>query len=75
MRKEPSLGWTCKHRHPLLVTHTETGRRAHCMGCGVEGPIRASLPEALWALRGTPGGALKPTVPPVDGGLSRAGVQ
>lgn len=65
MRKELSLGWRCKHRHPLLVTHTGTGRSARCTGCGVEGPVRANLSEAMRALRNAPGDAPKPTTPPI----------
>lgn len=51
MGEELSLGSRCNHRHPLLITHTQTGRRAYCMGCGKEGPVCASLSEAMRALR------------------------
>lgn len=67
--EEATLSWRCKHRYPLLVVHIGTSCHARCMGCGVEGPVRASLPEAMRALRGASDGILKPTIPPVAGRL------
>lgn len=45
------LRWWCRHYHPALVTATESGRRARCLKCGALGPVRASLGEAVRALR------------------------
>lgn len=52
MIREERVGvWQCGHRHPALVTTSDAGRRARCLGCGTIGPWRASLAEALRALK------------------------
>ncbi len=45
--------WRRRHLYPTLVTATEEGgRRARCLNCGMQGPPRAGLAEAMQALRG-----------------------
>jgi hypothetical protein len=70
--EELSLGSRCNHRHPLLITHTQTGRRARCMGCGKEGPVCAGLSEAMQALRSAPVGISTQAYPPVAAGRAEA---
>jgi hypothetical protein len=66
--KDLSLGSRCNHRHPLLVTYSQTGRRARCMGCGKEGPVCASLSEAMRALRSAPVGMPNRAYPSIAAG-------
>ena len=41
----------CKHRgYPILVESEAEGRRARCLGCGADGPIRKDAQEARDAL-------------------------
>lgn len=51
MQQARSSGRRCRHRHPALVSTSEMGRRARCLGCDALGPWRANLAEALRALR------------------------
>jgi hypothetical protein len=47
------IRWRCKHLYPALVTVVEKGGRcARCLRCGMQGPPRAGLAEAMQALRG-----------------------
>ena len=49
---EGSATWRCGHLYPIVVSSAEGGnKRARCLGCETTGPLRASAPEAMRALR------------------------
>ena len=51
-RQKPDV-WGCEHRYPIEVAPTGNGeqQRARCLGCGVLGPERENVEQAMLALR------------------------